>query len=104
MSYRFILKEESDKDFEDILEKYATSYSEDTKITYNVITGLFSDKIIEAARTTMDVFSCSLSIAKDMMLIDRCSINYQYLSEFNSITSFNSRKIIHEINKFVLNK
>ena len=89
---------------EEIIEKYKTTYRDDTKMTYNVITGFYSDKIIEAARTTLDVFSCSLSIAKDMMLIDRCSINYQHYSEFNSITSFNSRKLIHEINKFIINK
>lgn len=102
--YRFILKYESEEEMEEILNKYRNIYKEDTLMTYNVITGFYSDKIVEAARTTMDVFSCALSVAKDILLIQNCSNSYKSVSEYSSIASFNSKPLIHGVNKFLIKK
>lgn len=102
IAYKFILREETDEFFEEVLNKYRNDYRDETTTTYNVITGKYSDKIVEAARTTADVFSCSLAIAKDMLLIDRCNITYGSISEFNTIESFNRSHFVHEINDFLL--
>lgn len=101
--YRFILKYETEDEINDILNKYSTDYKDDTRITYNVITGIYSDKIIEAARTTMDVYSCALSVAKDILLILNCSNNYKSVAEYGSIVAFNTNPILHEINEFLIN-
>ena len=101
--YKFILKYESDEEFDAIIADYMTKYKDDTRITYNVITGLYSDKIIEAAKTTMDVFSCGLSVAKDILLIQNCSNNYKSVAEYGSIASFNTKPILHSINDFLIN-
>lgn len=101
--YKFILKYESEEEYNSIIENYKNEYKNDTRVTYNVITGLYSDKIIEAAKTTMDVFSCGLSVAKDILLIQNCSNNYKSVAEYGSIASFNTKPVIHTINNFLIN-
>lgn len=102
LTYKFILKYETEEEFMNIINKYRTEYKDNTRITYNVITGLYSDKIIEAARTTMDVFSCALSVAKDILLIQNCSNNYKSIAEYGSIIGFNEKPLIHKINSFLI--
>ena len=60
-----------------VLNRYYNMLSvskEDILSTYNVVTGNWGDKILEATRTTADVFAGSIAIAKDMLTLKRIRI------------------------------
>lgn len=84
---------------EDIITQYQSSYvnyllgmKDETSIplltTYDVVTGQWSERILEAARTTADVFAGAVTMSKDMIMMKRIRIipespDYQIISKSN---------------------
>lgn len=58
-----------------IYEMYSQKYKEDNLLTYNVVSDSWDTKIIEAARTTADVFAGAVAIAKDMLILKRIRVD-----------------------------
>lgn len=64
-----------DEDMEGVITRITDSWSYETKteialplpMIYDVVTGRWTNSVIEAAKTTAEVFAGSLSIAKDML-------------------------------------
>lgn len=103
MSYRFICEDETDDEFNQILSDYKDMTDKESVIkSYNVITGKYSNKILEASRTTLDVFRCSLSIAKDLLTVRR--LNVMNANEYSSMKVYNNAKSIHKLNETFLEK
>ena len=52
---------------EDIINGVRNELNDNILIGYNIVTGQWTDEIVEAAKTTAEVFAGALSIAKDML-------------------------------------
>lgn len=74
--YQTVLQILTGEDYETVLDEYLNNedVKNNTLKTYNVVTGDWSEKIVEAARTTADVFVGALAIAKDMLMLKRIRI------------------------------
>lgn len=102
-AYKFMINILAKDDADEVLTKYINSYvnyclTDMVKMddepclplltTYDVVTGLWSNRILEAARTTADVFAGAVTMAKDMLMMKRIRIvpespDYQIISKSN---------------------
>ncbi|MGL5316951.1 MAG: hypothetical protein ACRC92_27075 [Peptostreptococcaceae bacterium] len=76
VAYSYIIDNTGDK-LQKLLDEYKEmGLSKDMLSNYNVLSGSYNS-VVEAARTTVDVFSCAISIAKDLYTIRRFNLNNQ---------------------------
>ena len=96
-AYSFINDCSDKEQFMNYVKKLYNELNTDDKIltTFDVVTGNYTEEVIEAARTTLDVALAANLLAKDMLLLKRIMI---YSS--SDISSLNSANIngIHKLN------
>lgn len=104
---------------EDIIDAYAYVYSfivgkdkvseniaklqenkENVLYSYDAVTGHWTTSVIEAARTTVDVFLGAMSIVKDMLLLRRLQVGTQ--NDYYSLQEVNRTYLYHPINLNVM--
>lgn len=87
-AYRYIDREDPEKRIDEYLNDKA--FNE----VYNVITGIYDDSILEAARTTSDVFIGSLYVGFDLLDLTRVRVtNYnEWMEVHNRNKEFNYHK------------
>lgn len=88
-----------DSNYKDNINSYQnTIFAQDPMMTYNIVNGHWKlGSVVEAARTTADVFSGSLTLSKDMLMIKRLNFNRQYESE-RTLDVANRIRPVHKIN------
>lgn len=65
-------------DFELVENEFKTNIDklkEDTLLSYDLVTGTWNNEIVEASRTTADVFASTLTMMKDMLQLKRVKLN-----------------------------
>lgn len=68
--YLLVGDDEIDKVEKELYDRYLS----DILKTYNIVTGYWDDSVVEASRTTADVFASSVTMMKDMLQLKRVKL------------------------------
>ena len=69
---RLLTKEDFDKVYDDLMNN--PELREDTLMSYNIVIGKWDTNVVEASRTTADVFASAISMMKDMFQLKRIKL------------------------------
>lgn len=72
--YLLVGDAEIDKVETELINRAEDEKSSDILTTYNIVTGYWDDSVVEASRTTADVFASAITMMKDMLQLKRVKL------------------------------